>query len=189
MGSPGNAAPDTWVWDPLPSTISLQPQSPRPAAGRIQTKVNLSQVSKCVPGVQPVWATSIVHLSLFVGLLTSHCFYSCPPGHTAVTGSFLQYQSDHLSPTQMALKTTHPNSPSGSSKPHTCFPLTYFQLGLLHPLSHFLPRIHLPPQGLCTCYFLCQNPLPGNLPMSGFSSMLGSQSKRTSSGRPPLSTP
>ena len=42
----------------------LRPISEVPAAGRIWTKTSLSQVPTCVPGVQPVRATSIFHRPL-----------------------------------------------------------------------------------------------------------------------------
>ena len=125
----------------------------------------------------------------------SHLFHSCTPGHTAVTGSLLGCQADQTSPLSNLFRDCPskadkiPDSLWESWKPPTSFPPN-LQLCLHLPLSHFLlpglvltiPRIYLPPQGLCTCCFLCQNSLPADLPMPGSSSAFGSQSQCSSSG-------
>ena len=82
----------------------LCPISEVPAGGRIGTKVNLSQVPMCVPGVQPVRADSIFHTGPFTSLLTSLCSRSCPTGHLTATGSILKGQPDHASPLLKSLQ-------------------------------------------------------------------------------------
>lgn len=92
-------------WECRPSDMRLGPAaftlpypiSEVPEGGRIGTKVNLSQVPMCVPGVQPVQAASIFHPGPFTSLLTSLCYCSCPRGHLTVTESILKGQSDHAS--------------------------------------------------------------------------------------------
>lgn len=138
----GMQSPETYIWDPLPLTISLQSQKFQTFSWQNLDKGHYKSSSHVCP-----WslATSISHSGPLIGLLTD-----CAASMLALQATRSHKQLPQMSSVNQIIPVPCsdlskdcpskankiPNSPLASPKPSTSFPLTNLQC-VSSSLSHF----------------------------------------------------